>query len=95
MASDWVMGKGSPSVCFLLKTRYTQWAGRQICTFSNSNVKPTFFQDRKLSFCCFRSKKIEYIRFGNKILDLNDMFSISTQNFSSKSFRFVPFPNIF
>jgi hypothetical protein len=28
-----------------------------------SNVKPTFFQDRKLSFCCFRSKKDQIYSF--------------------------------
>ncbi len=31
-----------------------------------SNGKPTFFQDRKLSFSYFRTKKIEYIGFCNR-----------------------------
>ncbi len=50
---------------------------REMDRVGSSNVKPTFFQDRNLSFCCFCSKK--YIRFWNKILDRNKTFSISTR----------------
>ncbi len=38
---------------------------RKIARGTGSNVKPTFFEDRKLSFSYFRPKKIEYIRFLN------------------------------
>jgi hypothetical protein len=53
------------------------------------------FKIESFRFAAFVPKKIECIRFGNKILDRNETFSISTKKFRSKSFRFVPFPNIF
>ncbi len=60
-----------------------------------SNVKPTFFQDRLLSFSYKRSQKIEYIRFLNKIQCRTKTFSFSSQSFWSKSNRFFQFPNFF
>jgi hypothetical protein len=53
------------------------------------------FKIESFHFTAFVPKKIEYIRFGNKILDRNEKFSVSTQKFWSKNFCFVPFPNIF
>jgi hypothetical protein len=53
------------------------------------------FKIESFCFTAFVLKKIKYIRFGNKILDRNEKFSVSTQKFWSKSFCFVPFPNIF
>jgi hypothetical protein len=60
-----------------------------------SNVKPTFFQDRLLSFSYERSQKIEYIRFLNKIHCQTKKFSFRSQNFWAKSNRFFQFPNFF
>ena len=43
-----------------------------------SNVKPTFFQDRKLSFCCFCSKK-------------DRIYSFLKQNSGSKQKVFIKY----
>ncbi len=50
-----------------------------------SNVKPTFFQDRKLSFCCFCSKKDRIYSFlkqnsGSKRNVFNQYQKIFVQN---------------
>jgi hypothetical protein len=63
------------------------------CGLAMSNQRS--FKNESFRFAAFVPKKIEYFRFGNKILDRNKTFSISIQKFWSKSFRFVPFPNIF
>ncbi len=46
-------------------------------------------------FPAFVTKKIEYIRFWNKILDWNKTFSISTRKFRFKHFCSGPFSNFF
>jgi hypothetical protein len=66
---------------------------KSLCLLVMSNQRS--FKIESFRFAAFVPKKIECIRFGNKILDRNETFSISTKKFRSKSFRFVPFPNIF
>ncbi len=44
------------------------------------------FKIETFRFAAFVPKKIEYIRFWNKILDRNKMFSISTRKIWSKNF---------
>jgi hypothetical protein len=51
------------------------------------------FKIESIRFAAFVPKKIEYIRFLNKILDQNKTFSIRNGIFWSKSFCFGPFPN--
>jgi hypothetical protein len=53
------------------------------------------FKIESFRFAAFVPKKIEYIRFWNKILDRNKTFSISTRKLWSKSFCSGPFPNFF
>ena len=53
------------------------------------------FKIESFLFAAFILKKIEYIHFWNKILDRNEMFSVSTQKFWSKSFCFVLLPKFF
>ncbi len=60
-----------------------------------SNVKPTFFQDRKLSFWCFCSKKDWIYSFFKQNSGSNKTFSISTRKFWAKSFCSGLFPNFF
>ena len=49
------------------------------------------FKIESFRFPAFAPKKIEYIRFWNKILDRNKTFSISTRKFWSKSFCYGQF----
>jgi hypothetical protein len=51
------------------------------------------FKIESFRFAAFVPKKIEYIRFFNKILDQNKTFSMRNRKFWSKSFCFGPFPN--
>jgi hypothetical protein len=51
------------------------------------------FKIESFRFPAFVPKKIEYIRFGNKILDRNKTFSISTRKFWFKSFCYGQFSN--
>jgi hypothetical protein len=53
------------------------------------------FKIGSFRFAAFVPKKIECERFYIKILDRNQTFSVSSQNFWTKSFCFVPFPKIF
>ncbi len=53
------------------------------------------FKIESFRFGAFVPKKIEYIRFWNKILDRNKTFSISTRKFWSKSFCSGSFSNFF
>ena len=53
------------------------------------------FKIGSFRFAAFVPKKIECKRFEIKILDRNKTFSISSQNFWTKSFCFVPFPKFF
>ncbi len=53
------------------------------------------FKIEGIRFAAFVPKKIEYIRFGNKIQDRNKTFSISTRRSWSKSFSSGPFQNFF
>jgi hypothetical protein len=53
------------------------------------------FKIGSFRFAAFVPKKMEYDWFGNKILDRNKTFSISTSKFWSKSFRSGLFPNLF
>ncbi len=52
------------------------------------------FKIGSFRFAAFVPKKIEYIRFWNKILDQNKTFLLSTKNFC-QSFCSGPFPKIF
>ncbi len=62
----------------LLFVIYHSWSN----PLPSSNVKSTIFQDRKLPFCCFRSKKDRMETFLN-------------QNSGSKQKRFLSVLNIF
>ena len=53
------------------------------------------FKIGSFRFAAFVPKKIEYIRFWNKILDRNEMFLISTRKFLSKTFCSGLFPKKF
>jgi hypothetical protein len=53
------------------------------------------FKIESIRFAAFVPKKIEYIRFRNKILYRNKTFSISTRKIWSKSFCSGRFPNFF
>ncbi len=53
------------------------------------------FKIGSFRFAAFVPKKIEYIRFWNKILDRNKTFLFSTRIFLSKSFVLVRFQNFF
>jgi hypothetical protein len=44
------------------------------------------FKIENFHFAAFVPKKIEYIRFGNKILDRSETFSISTKKFGPNAF---------
>ncbi len=64
-----------------------------VYTLAMSNQRS--FKIESFRFAAFVPKKIEYIRFWNKILDQNKTFSISTRKIWSKSFCSSPFPNFF
>ncbi len=53
------------------------------------------FKIESFRFPAFVPKKIEYIRFWNKILVRNKTFSISTRKFWFKRFCSAPFSNFF
>ncbi len=53
------------------------------------------FKIESFRFAAFVPKKIEYIRFGNKILDRNETLSISTKKFWSKAFVLFRFQTSF
>jgi hypothetical protein len=53
------------------------------------------FKIESIRFAAFVPKKIEYIRFGNKLLDRNKTFSISTRKSWPKSFSSGPFQKNF
>ncbi len=54
-----------------------------------------FFKIESFRFPAFVPKKIEYIRFLDKILDRNKTFSISTRKLWFKRFCSGPFSNFF
>jgi hypothetical protein len=53
------------------------------------------FKIESFRFAAFLPKKIEYIRFGNKILDRNEKLSFSTKKFWSKAFVLFRFQTSF
>ncbi len=60
-----------------------------------SNVKLTFFQDRKLSFSCFCSKKDRIFVFGTKFWIETKRFLSVLENLGSNAFVLVRFQIIF
>ncbi len=88
-----------PLFCFSLKPRgfehrEVKWRILQECEVScvaMSNQRS--FKIESFRFPAFVPKKIEYIRFWNKILDRNKTFSISTWKFLFKSFCSGQFSN--
>ncbi len=79
-------------------TRWCTLCRRMHCTIwtvLDSNVKSTIFQDRKLPFCCFRSKKDRMETFLNQNSGSKQNVFCQFSNFLTKSFCFVPFPKFF
>jgi hypothetical protein len=54
-----------------------------------------YFKIESIRFAAFVPKKIEYIRFRNKILDQNKTFPLGTRKILSKSFCSGRFPIFF
>jgi hypothetical protein len=74
---------------------YTTWISllHMIKRVAMSNQRS--FKIESFRFAAFVPKKIEYIRFWNKILDRNKTFLFSTRISLSKSFCSGPFPKFF
>ncbi len=83
----------NPNWSMLGKFQLWLYTGRQWSVVAMSNQRS--FKIESFRFPAFGPKKIEYIRFWNKILDRNQTFSISTRKFRFKRFCSGPFSIFF